>query len=49
LSRPRITGVEATKPKEIRVGTSLVVGFITVGEGKQAKTYLAFNTQLNDL
>jgi uncharacterized OB-fold protein len=38
----RITGVDATKPEEIKVGTLLTVDFITVGEGEKAKTYLAF-------
>lgn len=38
----RITGVDATKPEEIKVGTPLTVDFITVGEGDGAKTYLAF-------
>jgi uncharacterized OB-fold protein len=38
----RITGVDATKPEEIKVGTPLTVDFITVGEGEEAKTYLAF-------
>ncbi len=38
----RITGVDATKPQEIKVGTPLTVDFITVGEGEKAKTYLAF-------
>lgn len=38
----RITGVDATKPEEIKVGTLLTVDFITVGEGEGAKTHLAF-------
>jgi scaffold protein (connect acetoacetyl-CoA thiolase and HMG-CoA synthase) len=38
----RITGVDATKPEEIKIGTPLTVDFITVGEGDEAKTYLAF-------
>lgn len=38
----RITGVNATKPEEIKVGTLLTVDFITVGEDEEAKTYLAF-------
>lgn len=38
----RITGVDATKPEEIKVGTPLTVDFITVGENDGAKTYLAF-------
>jgi len=38
----RITNVDATKPEEIKVGTPLTVDFITVGEGDEAKTYLAF-------
>jgi len=38
----RITGVDATKPEEIKVGTPLTVDFILVGEGDESKTYLAF-------
>lgn len=38
----RITGVDATKPETIQVGTPVTVDFITVGEGEGAKTYLAF-------
>jgi uncharacterized OB-fold protein len=38
----RITGVDATKPEEIKVGMQLTVDFITVGEGEDVKTYLAF-------
>ena len=38
----RITGVDAAKPEDIKVGTPLTVDFITVGEGDEAKTYLAF-------
>jgi uncharacterized protein len=38
----RITGVDATKPETIQVGTPLTVDFITVGEGEGAQTYLAF-------
>jgi hypothetical protein len=34
--------VDATKPKEIKVGTPLTVDFVTFGEGDEAKTYLAF-------
>ena len=38
----RITGVDATKPETIQVGSPVSVDFITVGEGDQKKTYLAF-------
>jgi hypothetical protein len=38
----RITGVETTKPEEIKVGAALTVEFITVGVGEEAKTYLGF-------
>lgn len=38
----RITGVDATKPEEIKVGTPLTIDFITTGEGDEAKTFLAF-------
>jgi uncharacterized OB-fold protein len=38
----RITGVDANKPEEIKVGTPLTMDFITVGEDDKAKTYLAF-------
>jgi len=38
----RITGVDAAKPDEIKVGTPLTVDFISVGEGDAAKAYLAF-------
>jgi len=38
----RITGVDATKPEEIKVGTPLTVDFVTFGEDNEAKTYLAF-------
>lgn len=38
----RITGVDAAKPEEIKVGAALTVDFLTVGEDEQAKTYLAF-------
>jgi hypothetical protein len=34
--------VDSTKPEEIKVGTPLTVDFITVGEGEEAKTFLAF-------
>jgi len=37
-----ITGLDATKPEEIKVGTSLAVDFVTFGEGDNVKTYLAF-------
>ena len=38
----RIIGVDATKPEEIKIGSSLAVDFVTFGEGDNAKTYLAF-------
>ncbi len=38
----RITGLDATKPEEIKIGTSLAIDFLTFGEGDNAKTYLAF-------
>ena len=41
----RITGVDAGKPEEIKVGTSMIVNFITVGDGDDARTYLAFKPE----
>ncbi len=38
----RITGVDAKKPAEIKVGTSLKAEFIHSGQGPDQKTYLAF-------
>jgi uncharacterized OB-fold protein len=38
----RITGVDAKKPAEIKVGTPLKVEFIHSGQGPEQKTYLAF-------
>jgi uncharacterized protein len=38
----RITGVNATKPEEIKIGTPLTVDFIAFGEGDKTKAYLAF-------
>ena len=38
----RITGIDPTKPTEIKIGTPLTVDFVTFGEGEKKKTYLAF-------
>jgi uncharacterized OB-fold protein len=38
----RITGVDAKKPEEIKVGTPLRAEFIHSGQGPERKTYLAF-------
>ena len=38
----RITGVDAKKPEEIKVGTPLKAEFIHSGQGSEQKTYLAF-------
>jgi hypothetical protein len=38
----RITGVDAKKPAEIKVGTPLKAEFILSGQGPEQKTYLAF-------
>jgi uncharacterized OB-fold protein len=38
----RITGMDMSKPEEIKVGTPLGVDFIEFGEGEAKKTYLAF-------
>ena len=38
----RVTGLDTSKPEEIKVGTPLTVDFVTFGEGDNAKTYLAF-------
>lgn len=38
----RITGIDPTKPTEIKIGTSLGVDFVEFGEGETKKTYLAF-------
>jgi len=38
----RITGVDAKKPAEIKVGTSLKAEFIHSSQGPEQKTYLAF-------
>jgi uncharacterized protein len=38
----RITGVDAKKPAEIKVGTPLKSEFIHSGQGPDQKTYLAF-------
>jgi uncharacterized OB-fold protein len=38
----RITGLDPAKPAEIRIGTSLSLDFVEVGEGGAKKVYLAF-------
>jgi hypothetical protein len=38
----RITGVDAKKPAEIKIGTPLKAEFIHSGQGADEKTYLAF-------
>jgi uncharacterized OB-fold protein len=38
----RITGLDPTKPTEIKIGTPLSVDFVEFGEGEAKKTYLAF-------
>jgi uncharacterized OB-fold protein len=38
----RITGIDPTKPTEIKIGTPLSVDFVEFGEGETKKTYLAF-------
>lgn len=38
----RITGLDASKPAEIKIGTSLNVDFVEFGEGEVKRTYLAF-------
>ena len=38
----RITGLDVSKPEEIKVGTPLTVDFLEFGEGDAKKTYLAF-------
>jgi uncharacterized OB-fold protein len=38
----RITGLDASKPAEIKIGTPLSVDFVEFGEGETKKTYLAF-------
>lgn len=38
----RITGIDPTKPTEIKIGTPLSVDFVEFGEGEKKKTYLAF-------
>ena len=38
----RITGLDISKPAEIRIGTPLSVDFVEFGEGDTKKTYLAF-------
>ena len=40
----RITGLDMSKPAEIKVGTPLNVDFVEFGEGETKKTYLAFKT-----
>lgn len=38
----RITGIDPTKPAEIKIDTPLNVDFVEFGEGEAKKTYLAF-------
>jgi uncharacterized OB-fold protein len=38
----RITGIDPTKPNEMKIGTPLNVDFVEFGEGEAKKTYLAF-------
>jgi uncharacterized OB-fold protein len=38
----RITGIDPTKPTEIKIGTPLTVDFVEFGEGETKKTYLTF-------
>ena len=38
----RITGLDTTKPTEIRIGTPLRVEFVETEEGESKKVYLAF-------
>ena len=38
----RITGIDPTKPIEIKIGTPLTIDFVEFGEGEKKKTYLAF-------
>jgi uncharacterized OB-fold protein len=38
----RITGLDVSKPAEIKIGTPLTVDFVEFGEGDAKKTYLAF-------
>ena len=38
----RITGIDPTKPAEIKIGTPLSVDFVEFGAGEGKKTYLAF-------
>jgi len=40
----RITGLDVSKPAEIKVGAPLTVGFAEFGEGESKKTYLAFRS-----
>ncbi len=38
----RITGLDMSKPDEIKIGTPLSVDYVEFGEGEKKKTYLAF-------
>ena len=38
----RITGLDASKPAEIKIGTPLIVEFVEFGEAEKKKTYLVF-------
>ena len=41
----RITGVDATKPESIKVGTPVTVEFLHEGEGENTQTFLAFKSE----
>jgi len=41
----RITGVNARRPEEIKVGATLTAEFIQGGQGPEKKTYLAFRKE----
>ncbi len=41
----RITGLDAMKPNEIKIGAPLNVDFVEFGEGETKKTYLAFKSE----
>lgn len=38
----RITGVDPTKPNEIKIDSPMTVDFVGFGDGERKKTYLAF-------
>jgi len=41
----RITGLDMSKPAEIKIGTPLNVDFVEFGDGEAKKTYLAFKAE----